>query len=55
MRIRLVTHPVWRYLNQQVCDRSSVWDFRRFWYLYKIELLKKCWQQEFTQESRPRY
>ena len=55
MKIRLFTHPVWRYLNQQLCDRNSVWNLRRFWYLYKIELLKKCWQQECSQESNPRY
>ena len=53
MRIRLIGDPLWKYLNQQLCDRSSVWNLRRFWYLYKVELLRKCWQQDMSQQSNP--
>ncbi len=55
MRIRLVAHPIWRYFNQQLCNQDSVWNFKRFWFLYKIEFLKHCWQQEVSQETRPFY
>ena len=55
MRIKLVANPIWRYLNQQLCNQDSVWDFKRFWFLYRIEFLKHCWQQEVSQETRPFY
>ncbi len=55
MKLRLLTHPIWQYLNQPILDRQSVWDVQRFWYLYRIELLKKCWQQECSQKSHPYY
>ncbi len=53
MKLRLLTNPVWQYLNQHILDRQSEWNFRRFWYLYRIELLRKCWQQECSQKSHP--
>lgn len=51
--MRLMALPVWKYLNQNLGDRSSVWSVKRFWLCYKVELLKKCWQQEHSAESYP--
>ena len=51
MKLRLITRSIWQYLNQRICDQQSIWSLRRFWYLYRIELLKKCWQQEYSPQS----
>ena len=44
-----------QYLNQPILDSNSqsIWQPKRFWYLYKIELLEKCWQKkcDFTSRS----
>ncbi len=53
MKLRLLTHPIWQYINQPILDRQSVWSIKRFWYFYRLELLRKCWQQECSQESHP--
>ncbi|HHP7231796.1 MAG TPA: hypothetical protein ACFCUY_13180 [Xenococcaceae cyanobacterium] len=53
MKLRLLTHPVWLYFNQSLLDRRSVWGLKKFWYLYRIELLRKCWQQQCSQKSHP--
>ena len=46
MKATLIAHSIWQYSNQRICDQKSIWSLRHFWYLYRIELLKKCWQQE---------
>lgn len=48
IRIRHFVDPVLQYVNQPVgkADRSAVWNPNRFLYLYKIELLEKCWLKE---------
>ncbi len=51
MKLQLITRSIWQYLNQRICDQQSIWSLRRFWYLYRIELLKKCWQQEYSHQS----
>lgn len=46
---RTTTHAIWSYLNQSVIPSEevySVWKPTRFWYLYKIRLLEKCWLQD---------
>ncbi len=55
MRLKLFTNPVWRYLNQNLGSAKSIWSVKRFWYLYKVEFLQKCWQQDLSQESRPHH
>ncbi|AFZ54295.1 hypothetical protein WEU38_01830 [Cyanobacterium aponinum AL20118] len=46
---RRVTHAVWSYLNQSITpteEEYSVWKPSRFWYIYKIRILEKCWLQK---------
>ena len=46
-KITLFLTPLWQYLNQPLFDNQSVWDLKFFWYLYKVQLLRKCWDKEF--------
>ena len=39
--------PLWEYLNQPLFENQSVWDFHFFRYLYRVQLLHKCWEKEF--------
>ena len=44
-KLRRITHAVWEYLNQPVTHdeaKYSVWNFKRFSYLYQIKLLETC-------------
>jgi hypothetical protein len=54
IHIRQYCHPFWQYLKQPVFNpqSESIWDINRFWYLYKIELLKKCWDKECSSETK---
>ncbi|BAZ44066.1 hypothetical protein NIES4102_10700 [Chondrocystis sp. NIES-4102] len=54
-KIKLITHLIWQYSNQQLGDKYSVWNLRNFWYLYQITLFKKCWEQEYYQETKHYY
>ena len=51
MKLTLITRSTWHYLNQHIGDQQSIWNLRRFWYIYRIELLKKCWQREYSHQS----
>ena len=44
---------LWQYLNQPVFDSEaeSIWEFSKFWHLYRVKLLQNCWQQEFDFQS----
>jgi hypothetical protein len=44
---------IWTYLNQPLFDRHQpmVWEMKRFWYLYKIELLENCFHKDITSET----
>lgn len=37
----------WEYLNQPIMSQesNSIWKPSKFWYLYKIRFLEKCWQK----------
>ncbi len=40
---------MWAYLNQPItpdAEKKSEWKFKRFFYLYQLELLESCWLQE---------
>lgn len=52
--IKQICHPLWQYLKQPIFDTQaqSVWNIHRFWYLYKIQLLQKCWEKECDTESQ---
>jgi hypothetical protein len=52
--IRTLCHPCWQYLQQPVfnSEAQSIWNINRFWYLYKIELLKKCWNKECNAQTK---
>lgn len=52
-KIQLITLLIWQYVNQQLGHKYSVWNVRHFWYLYQITLFKRCWEQEYSQESHP--
>ena len=54
-KIKLTTNLVWQYFNQQLFNKYSVWNMKHFWYLYQITLFRKCWEQEYSQESKHPY
>jgi hypothetical protein len=43
-----VNFPLWQYLNQPVFSRQTqfILNPRRFAYMWRIELLKRCWHKE---------
>lgn len=51
LKIRQITQPIWEYLNQPIFDPQSVWKPNRFWYVYKIHLLERCWQKESPSQN----
>ena len=57
MRIKLLCHSVWDYLNQPVFDgeSDSQWRPSRFWYLYKLKMLEKCWQKQSATTTHNKY
>ena len=54
-KTKLIAMLIWQYCNQQLGHQYSVWNFRHFWYLYQITLFKRCWEQEYSQKSKPYY
>jgi hypothetical protein len=52
--IKQIFHLLWQYLKQPIfnSENQSVWNIHRFWYLYKIKLLQKCWEKECDTESQ---
>lgn len=52
-QITLFLVPLWQYLNQPMFEHKSVWDMKFFWYLYKVKLLRKCWEKEFSPKESP--
>ncbi|NJL82379.1 MAG: hypothetical protein HC890_04400 [Chloroflexaceae bacterium] len=52
-RIRLVLYSSWQYLNQPIFGglAPSIWSIKRFWYFYRLQLLKKCWSKPTPFES----
>jgi hypothetical protein len=48
---KLTTIIFWHYLNQRVCHARSVWDLKRFWYLYQVHLFKICWELECSPKT----
>jgi len=46
-KMKQIWFATWNYLNQPIFEQKnqSVWKPSRFWYLYKIQLLEKCWQK----------
>lgn len=52
-KLQVIFGATWQYLNQPLCDASSesVWEIKRFWYLYQINLLENCWIKEISSES----
>lgn len=47
-KLQQTTDALWQYLNQPILGGycPSVWQFRRFWYLYKIQHLENCLSQD---------
>lgn len=48
-----IKFPLWQYLKQPVFSQYStlILDPRRFAYLYRVELLKRCWATEFDTQG----
>lgn len=57
LKIRHLVDPVLQYLNQPVghTDQHTVWNPNRFWYLYRINLLEKCWQKAAANKGQHTY
>ena len=45
--------PLWQFLNQPLFSSTTkaVLNPRRFWYVYKIELLERCWDREYDSKG----
>ena len=56
-RVRQLIDPVFQYLNQPIgkSEQCAVWNPNRFWYLYKINLLEKCWLKDPAVKSQKAY
>jgi hypothetical protein len=50
---RRFAFPLWQYLNQPLFNPSVklVLNPRRFWQIYTLQLLSRCWQQECAQKG----
>ncbi|MEB3337704.1 MAG: hypothetical protein VKJ46_09595, partial [Leptolyngbyaceae bacterium] len=48
-----LTFPLWQFLNQPVFSSTSrlILNPRQFWYVYRIQLLKRCWAKNFESEG----
>ena len=51
VKFKQISLPIWQYLNQPLFRSTAVWKPARFWYYYKIELLKRCLSKESEPES----
>ncbi len=51
-QLKQICHPLWQYLKQPVfqANSESIWSISRFWYLYKIQFLKNCWEKECNED-----
>lgn len=54
LRVRQLVDPFFQYLNQPIgkSEQNAVWSPNRFWYLYRIDLLEKCWHKKAAQKSQ---
>lgn len=54
IKVRQLVDPMLQYFNQPIgkSERGAVWNPNRFWYLYKIELLEKCWLKEAASKGQ---
>lgn len=54
IKVRQVVDPFFQYLNQPIgnSEQCAVWNPNRFWYLYKINLLEKCWLKAAASKSQ---
>ena len=57
IRVRQFMDPLFHYLNQPLgrSEKCAVWNPNRFWSLYKIELLEKCWLKDPATKSQKAY
>lgn len=49
-----VRFPLWKFLNQPVFNPQSplVLNPRRFWQLYQLDHLERCWIRAYRPEER---
>ncbi len=52
-QIKHIGIATWTYLNQPLFDveKPMVWEMRRFWYLYKIQLLETCFHKDISSQT----
>ncbi|EAZ92538.1 hypothetical protein [Crocosphaera chwakensis] len=52
-RFKHIGIAIWTYLNQPLFDaqKPMIWETKRFWYLYKIQLLENCFQKDGTSQT----
>ncbi len=52
-RFKQIGIAIWTYLNQPLFDpqKPMVWEMKRFWYLYKIQLLENCFLKDGTSQT----
>ncbi|MBD2310965.1 hypothetical protein H6G20_04605 [Desertifilum sp. FACHB-1129] len=53
---KMFRFPLWSYLNQPLFSSSykAVLNPRRFWYIYQIYWLERCWTMDGKPEEHPR-
>lgn len=51
-----IRFPLWQFLNQPLFNRKSkfILNPQRFWYMYTITLLERCWEKQYESEGRHR-
>lgn len=52
-RFKHIGIAIWTYLNQPLFDVQNpmIWGTKRFWYLYKIQLLENCFQKDGNSQT----
>ncbi len=49
-----IKFPLWQYLSQPVFSSTTqlVLNPRHFGYLYRVEVLERCWAKEYNSQGR---
>jgi hypothetical protein len=49
-----INFPLWQFLSQPLFDAKTkfILNPSRFWHLYKIQLLERCWAKECDSKDR---
>ncbi len=49
-----IKFPLWQYLNQPVFSSATklVLNPRDFGYIYRVQILERCWDKEYDSQGR---